>query len=71
MCGLQNEAIHSNLIAEEELSIDKAFNMAISMELAARQAVDLQKAVETRHETSIDKQTNTMRVTQRPPQKSQ
>ena len=71
MCGLQNEIIQKKLPAEEELSLDKAFKMAISRELAAQQSVNLQKAVETRHETSIDRQTNAMRVTQRPLQKSQ
>ena len=71
LCGLQNEAIQRKLLAEEKLSLDKAFKMAISMELAAQQAVDLQKAVETRHNTSIDKETSTMRVTQRSPKKSQ
>ena len=70
VCGLQNDAIQRKLLAEEKLFLDKAFKIAISMELA-RQAVDLQKAVETRHATSIGKQTNTMRVTQRLPQKSQ
>ena len=38
MCGLQNEVIQRKLLAEEELSLDKAFKMAISMKLAASTA---------------------------------
>ena len=43
VCRLQNEAIQRKLLAKEELSLDKVFEMAISMELAAQQAVDFQK----------------------------
>ena len=38
VCGLQNEVIQRKLLAEEELSLDKAFKMAISMKLAASTA---------------------------------
>ena len=47
VCGLNNESIQRKLLTEDNLTLDKALNTAQSVELAARQATQLQKALES------------------------
>ena len=47
VCGLSKKAIQHKLLTEDNLTLNKALNTAHSMELAASQASQLQKALET------------------------
>ncbi|KAK3100621.1 hypothetical protein FSP39_022706 [Pinctada imbricata] len=42
VCGLRNEQIQKKLLSESDLTLDKATEIAIAMETAARDAVELQ-----------------------------
>ncbi|XP_060063527.1 uncharacterized protein K02A2.6-like [Ylistrum balloti] len=42
VCGLKNEAVQKKLLSEKDLSFDKAVDIAVAMETAARDAVELQ-----------------------------
>lgn len=57
VCGVNNDRIQRRLLAEKELTFDKAFEIAIAMELAEKSAVDIQGGVSTevKGTVSVDK----------------
>ena len=42
VCGITNSAVQKHLLAEKELSLDKAIALAQSVEMAEQEAEDLQ-----------------------------
>ena len=41
VCGCQDKQLQRNLLAQQELTLDKAFKMACAMEMAEQQVWDL------------------------------
>ena len=45
--GLRNEAVQRRLLSEKDLKLQTAYNIAVSMETASRQASELQASSKT------------------------
>ena len=52
MCGVQNEAIQSKLLAETDLSLDKAIETAVAIETAEYNTRELHQSLSRAEETS-------------------
>ena len=47
VCGLRNEAVQRRLLSEKDLKLQTAYDIAVSMETASRQASELQASSKT------------------------
>ena len=56
VCGLQSEAIQKRLLTESNLTLQKAIEISVSMEMAAKEAQGLSSSNRL-HKVSVEKQT--------------
>ena len=62
VCGLKQEHIQKRLLAESKLDLEKAIQTAVAMEMASRDALELQGKRESVNKLLVHKQRNSNSV---------